>query len=221
MRRWIWLLTILTIALFAIVSWFTPKHEQSTLYGYSDPTIALQMAHNWAQLATILSLEPAERARFTTQTRLDFGLLAAYGSLFALMILDAYRGRKRAWALMLLPLAAASCDALENVWTLAVLQRDGGFENYMALTIRQWALLKTFFLGAAFLAIGFGQPRVGRQLILAVLYCVAGSLAWWGCIDNPRILYGFLPLGAAFSLQLVLYRSDAASFKTRATASGS
>lgn len=222
MKRAIWILTLATVALFAVLSWLTPRHEEPVLYGYSSPVLALQMARNWAELATILSLAPEQKARFVLQTRLDFGFLLAYGALFVAMLLDAYGGKRR-WALASLALGAALCDGFENVWTLAVLALERGYENYMAQAIRQWALLKFFLLGAAWLAIGFGQPRHGRRLVLGVLYCVAGLMAWWGCIDNHRLLVAYLPLGAAFALQLWLYSpwSDVASFRSRATASGS
>ena len=222
MTKRLWFATLVTAALFIALQLLEPKHEVPELYGYRSPGLALQMSHNWAQLSTILSLEPAQKARFVTQTYVDYGFLLAYGTLFSLLILHVYEGQRR-WALLGLAVGAALCDAMENVWILAVLELKGGYEDYMAQSIHRWALLKYFLVSCAWLAIGIGQPRQGRRLILGILYTAGGLIGLWACLDNHRIPTAFLPIAIALLAQLWIYwpSNASASFNSRATASGS
>jgi hypothetical protein len=164
-------------------------------------------------------VDPPERAKFVTHTRVDMLFLAAYTALFGALALHALRGHWR-WMVAGLAIAAGIADAGENVAILRVLPLERGFENLMAQAIRQWSLAKWALLGLVWVALGAGQFR---QPVAGGLYVVAGALTLWGCLEHRWLEVAFLPLTLALLRQVRTYwpSKAATSLRSRSTASGS
>jgi hypothetical protein len=214
LRKWIWSLSLVTLALAILLMVLAPQHPN-----VRHPILALELARNWAELVIVLAVEPRDRALFFTNTYCDFAFIAAYTALFALVALRAMTGYWR-WIAAGLAIAAGVADVRENLAMLQVLPLERGFENAMALEIRQWSLTKWSLLGTVWLALGVGQYRVFPA---GVLYAVAGALALWGCLEHRWLEVAMLPLAGALLAQLWTYfpARSATSFKSRSTASGS
>jgi hypothetical protein len=209
-RRWIWWLTLVVLVLAAALLAVQPEHPH-----VRQPVLALELARNWAELTILLAVD---RAGYFHNTRIDFVFIAAYASLFVLLAFDAARRHWR-WLIAGLVLAAATADVFENLAMLRVLRLERGFENEMALAIRQWSLTKWCLLGAVWLALGLAQFR---SMVAGALYTVAGAVTLWACLDHRWLPAALAPLALALFWQLYAYRTPrrAKSATKRDTASG-
>ena len=214
MKNWIWILSLATLALAVALALIVPKHEH-----IRQPVLALELARNWSQLAIVLAVTPAGRARFLLNTQINFAFIAAYTALFTLLALTVMRGYWR-WITAGLAVAAGVAGVMENLNILAVLPLERGFENAMALAIRQWALTKWCLMGLVWLTLGMAQYR---RLPAGILYAAAGLLALWGCLEHRWLEVAVMPLGGALLAQLWTYFPSraATSWRSRSTAPGS
>ena len=213
-RKLIWALSLITLLLAIVMLIVVPHHPN-----IRQPILALELARNWAELSIVLAVEPMDRARFLTNTRIDFAFIAAYTLLFAALALRVMKSHWR-WIATGLALAAGLADLAENFAILRVLPLERGFETGMALAIRQWSLTKWSLLGAVWLLLGIGQYR---QLPVGIFYTAAGLLTLWGCLEHRWLEVAAWPLAAALLTQLWTYFPwrPAKSLKSRSTASGS
>lgn len=214
MKKWIWSLSLVTLALAILLLVLAPRHPN-----VRHPILALELARNWAELVIVLAVEPGDRALFATNTYWDFAFIVSYTALFVLVAFRAMPGYWR-WIAAGLAIAAGCADVMENLAILRVLPLERGFENAMALEIRQWSLTKWSLLGTVWLTLGIGQYRVFPA---GMLYAAAGFLALSGCLEHRWLEVAMVPLAAALVAQLWTYfpARSATSLSSRATASGS
>jgi len=212
--RLIWHLSLATLVLGALLWAIAPRHPN-----LRQPVLALELARNWAELAIVLAVEPAERARFVWHTRLDVFFLLSYTALFVALAREVLRRHWR-WIAAGFAIAAGLADAAENLAILQVLPLERGFENSMAQTIRQWSLTKWALLGLVWLALGVGQYRAP---LAGGMYVAAGLLALAGCQDQRWFAIVPAPVVLATLWQVWTYRPSnrLMSFKSRSTAPGS
>jgi hypothetical protein len=162
-RRWLWVLGIATLVLFAILAVID---RQMTDTG-GPGIVGFELARTSGRAAEILgqwgsSGRDAARASLW----LDFVYLITYAAFFALAIralsdslarrgVDGFaRFGKRIWAL---PIVAAACDAVEDVFLLLVLGGHGGDSG---------PAIATAFASVKFACIG-----------IAIVYLLIGLLA--------------------------------------------
>jgi hypothetical protein len=213
-KKLIWGLSLAVLALGAILLAVAPQHPN-----IRQPVLALELVRNWAELSIVLAVDPAERAKFLTHTRIDIAFLAAYTALFVTLALHVLRRHWR-WIAAGLAIAAGIADAGENLAILNVLPLERGFENFMAQTIRQWSLTKWALLGVVWVMLGVGHFR---QPIAGGLYVVAGLLTLAGCVEHRWLEVAVIPVLIAAMWQVWTYwpAKAAASLSSRSTASGS
>ena len=179
------LLTLLTLALGMLLWRLSPPHPEQAMLGYRSSAFALQMVRDWPALTIVLAT-PA-RASYRLHTLVDFGFIAAYGSLWLLM---AWTYGQRAWLRWMVGagvLGAVLCDVNENLAILRVLGMERGFSNEMALAIRTWALDKWLLLMLGWLGLSIALVT-HRLLPMAVGYAFAAGVVLGAYFTSDSML---------------------------------
>lgn len=197
-------MTLLVIALAVVLAALQPKHPGPLPRGFRGATLAIEMVRSWPELTIVLAMEPAEKQKLKQQTQVDFVYAAAYAGLFALVAFEVWRGRMR-YVAAAVAVAAGVCDWRENLGILAVLERDKGFSDEMALAISdpaqwKWGLLAGLWLvmgGVWLWRAGWRAPGPG--------YAAAGLWGLAAMWDEPKLELVFAPLALALIVQLAYY----------------
>jgi hypothetical protein len=181
---------------------------------FEKPVLALELVRTPSSFAKLIDQydrrAPFARAadRFARNTRFDFALIAAYTSMW-IVILRQRRGRVSMAGMALIGIAAIA-DVVEDVYILRSL-RTSGADAAMVATA---AIVKWTALAAAFAAIAYRfwpdrEVRDGWQLFsaaIALLYVYAGVLCLVGVVlSNPVIERAGLPLALALLMQMALF----------------
>ena len=204
--RTLLILTLLTIALAALLWMLSPPHPEQARLGYSSSTFALQMVRDWPSLTIVLAT-PA-RAGYRLHTMVDFLFILVYGALWIGMGL---RYGQRAWLRWIIAglfgLAMLS-DVLENLAILRVLGLERGFTDEMAFDIRFWALHKWMLLGLGWFALAVAL-LTHRLWPLALGHVFVAGIVGAAWFTSPAILQLVAPpLGVVLLAQAVYFTRD-------------
>jgi hypothetical protein len=215
-----------------LVLMFAPPHFTSASKpqrGIPDPVLALQMAHDLADVDAVLGQAPsADREVMRTKQYEDFGFIAGYAGLYlalSWLLARAYsRTRRVAYVLAIAAaisgVAAASLDVIENFAILRIVDvklaatTQAMIDGIHYAAMYKWAggfialgLLSTYFL--------WDRRRTAKVVgAIDAAACILGLIALY---DNALLVYaaGLIALGlvgaAVVFLLLPLNRHESAA----------
>jgi hypothetical protein len=182
--------------------------------GFEKPVLALELVRSPSSFVKLIDQydrrPPFARAAdtFARNTRFDFALIAAYTSMW-ILILRQRGGRVCIGGIVLIAVAAAA-DVVEDFYVLRSL-RTSGADAAMVVNaaIVKWTALASAFAALAYRFWPDREVRDGWQLFsaaIALLYAYAGVLCTVGVLfSNPVIERAGLPLAVAFLMQMALF----------------
>jgi len=181
---------------------------------FEKPVLALELVRIPSSFAKLIDQydrrAPFAHAteRFARNTRFDFALIAAYASMW-ILILRQRKGRVGTAGIVLVAVAALA-DVIEDLYILRGLRTSGADAAMIAnAAIAKWTALAVAFGAIAHRFWPDREVRDGWQLFsaaIAMLYVYAGVLCLVGVVfSNPVIERAALPLAAAFFMQIVFF----------------
>jgi hypothetical protein len=181
---------------------------------FEKPVLALELVRTPSAFAKLIDQydrrPPFTRAAdtFARNTRFDFALIAAYTSMW-ILILRQRRGTICTGGIVLVVIAAAA-DVVEDLFIFRSLRTPGADAAMVAdAAIVKWAALAIAFGAVAYRFWPDREVRDGWQLVsaaIALLYVYAGVLCLVGVLfSNPVIERAALPLAVAFLMQMALF----------------
>ena len=181
--------------------------------GIHDPVVAVQLARSVEEVDAILQDVPSpDREVMRFKQYLDFGFIAAYVALYALLGFRFTRGegteRSAGILLVIVVCAAAFFDMNENRAILRLLDTPlqattaSMLSGIRSEATAKWALaaLSGLLLGWLF----FRDPR-GHVKGLGLLAIVGSALEAWGLRDNAFLPWAALPFVAGIAGIAALY----------------
>jgi hypothetical protein len=215
LERWAGILAVLNLAVIAILSG-RPSFSNASrpVRGISNPVLAMEVVRNVQEVDAILSDAPSpDREAMRIKQYVDFAFIGAYGALFVLMsVLLMPEGRAAAIAAMILGVAGAIFDVIENLAILRVVDTSLDRTTQAAIdairypSLVKWALAS---LTLVLLGILFARRRGIGARIVGGLDVIAGVLGLVGVYDNVFLMWAGIPtLGGLVGLAILFFRPN-------------
>jgi hypothetical protein len=167
-------------------------------HGIPDPVLALQMAHDLADVDAVLSDAPSlDREVMRIKQYEDFGFIAGYAALYfvsALLLVRTHPALR--WIALVATLAgtaAAALDVTENFAILRILDvplaatTQGMIDDIHVTAMFKWAL---GFLALALLSTWFFRDSRRTSRVVGAIYLAAALVGAYGLIDNAVLVFG-------------------------------
>jgi hypothetical protein len=170
-------------------------------HGIPDPVLALQMAHDLADVDAVLSDAPSlDREVMRVKQYEDFGFIASYAALYfvsALLLVRTYPAlrwiRMSALIAAIAGTAAAALDVTENFAILRILDvplaatTQSMIDAIHVTAMFKWAL---GFLALALLSTWFFRDSRLTSRAVGAIYLAAALVGAYGLIDNAVLVLG-------------------------------
>lgn len=155
--------------------------------GITNPILAMEVVRNVNEVDAVLSDAPsADREVMRIKQYADFGFIAGYVTLYALMAaLLAKEGRAMAMAAAILGIAAGTFDVIENFGILRIVDANLAHTTQSMIDwVRYPSLIKWAAASLALALIGVLAMRtrqIGLRIVgaLYILGAILGSLGLW------------------------------------------